>query len=117
MKRIKMSAFFRLAYQSNTSHKEQKSFIHSLFKVSGEETFLMHGNMLHGTIQMGVLRFKVLNLINPTVQWHILTPSESTLLSRIFIDSLTGFWISVVHSRIPMFPFMKESVSVHHPII
>ena len=44
---------------------------------------MMHGNLLHATVQMGVLRLKVVILINHTVQWHILTHSESTLLSQL----------------------------------
>ena len=46
---------------------------------------------LHDTVQMGVLRLKVFILINRTVQWHMLTHSESTSLLFLFIDSLPGF--------------------------
>ena len=77
----------------------------------------MHANFFHAIVKMGVLRFKVFVFISTTVQWHILTPLESTLLSWICIDSLPGFWMSVMHSRIEILPFMKEYVSVHHPII
>ena len=41
---------------------------------------LIHVNLFHATVQMGVLTFKALILISPTVQWHILTPSEPTFL-------------------------------------
>ena len=44
---------------------------------------MMYGNLLHATVQMGVPRLKVLIFINHTVQWHILTHSESTLLSQL----------------------------------
>ena len=33
----------------------------------------MHGNLLHTTVQMRVIRFKVLILISTTAQWHMLT--------------------------------------------
>ena len=32
---------------------------------------MMNGNLLHATMQMGVLRFKVLILINHIVHWNI----------------------------------------------
>ena len=51
----------------------------------------MHGNLLHATVKMVVLRLKVLVFINHTVQWHMLTHSESTLILHICIDSLPGF--------------------------
>ena len=54
-------------------------------------TVLMHGIFLHVTIQMGVLILNLLVLINHTFQWHMLTYSSYTLLSQIWIDSLTGF--------------------------
>ena len=60
---------------------------------------------------MGVLLLNVLILIRPTLPWHILTPLESKLLSQICIESLTGFWMSEMLSRIKRFPFIKESVS------
>ena len=47
----------------------------------------------------------------------MLTPSESKLLSLLCIYPLPGFWMSVIHFRIKLFPFMKYSVSFHHPII
>ena len=80
-------------------------------------TVLMHVKLLHATVQMGVLRLKVLILISPTVQCHMLTHSESTLLLSLCMDSLPVSYMSVMHFRIKHFPFMKESVSVHHPII
>ena len=96
---------------------EQKSSVYSLILVLRKVTVFMHGNLLHATVQMGVIIFKVLIFINHKVQYHMLTPSKSTLLSRLCIDSLTVIWMPVIHFRIKMFPFMKESVSVHHPII
>ena len=66
---------------------------------------------------MGVIILKVLVLMNPKFQWNMLTLSESTLLSRICIDSPPEFWMSVMNFRIKMFPLMKKSVSVHHPTI
>ena len=77
----------------------------------------MHGNYFCATVQMGVLRLKVMVLISRTSWWHMLTPSESTLLSRPFIDSLTGFWISVMNYIIQMSSFRTEYASVHHHII
>ena len=77
----------------------------------------MHGNYFCATVQMGVLRLKVMVLISRTSWWHMLTPSESTLLSRPFIDSLTGFCISVMNYIIQMSSFRTEYASVHHHII
>ena len=54
-------------------------------------TVLMHGNLLHATMQMGVFRLKVFIFINRAVQWRMLTHSESTLLLLICIESLPGF--------------------------
>ena len=54
-------------------------------------TVLMHGNLLHTTVQMGVLRLKVLILINHTVKWHMLTHSELTFLLHLCIYSLQEF--------------------------
>ena len=71
----------------------------------------MQVNLLRATVKMGVLIFKVLVLISPTVQWRMLTPSESTLILRICIDSLSGFWMSVMHFRIQMLTFVKDYVS------
>ena len=74
----------------------------------------MHTKLLHATVKMGVLIFKVLIFISHTVQWHMMNPSESIFLSRIYIDPLPGFWMSVIHSIIQLFHFMQDSVSVHH---
>ena len=52
---------------------------------------MVHGNLLHANVQMGVLRFRVLILISPTAQWHMMDPSESTLLLRLCIELLPGF--------------------------
>ena len=46
----------------------------------------MQGNLLHATVQMGVLRLKVLILINNTVQWHIMTHSDLLNLIPCEID-------------------------------
>ena len=112
-----MSALFCIPYWSNPSLMEQSSSVHSLLIVLRKETFMMHGNLLHATVKIGVLIFKVLILIGPTVQCHILPPSESILLSWICIYSLPVFWMPVIYSIIQMFPHMKESVSVHYHII
>ena len=74
-------------------------------------------DFINNTMQMGFIRLKVLIFINTTVQWHMLTHLESIYLLRICIDSLPWFYMSVMHSRIKMFPLMKEYVSVHHPVI
>ena len=76
MTRKKMSAFFQLPSQSTPPPKEQKSSVHPLLLVSRKATVVMHVNLLHGNFQMGVIRIKVYILINPTVQWHMLTHSE-----------------------------------------
>ena len=74
-----MSALFCLISQSNPSLKEQKSSIPSLLQVLSNMTVLMHGNILQSTVQMGVLRFKVLVLINDTFQWYMLTHSNKNI--------------------------------------
>ena len=47
----------------------------------------------------------------------MLTSSESIFLSRLCIDSIPGFWMSVIIYRIKIFPLIKTPVSVHHTII
>ena len=69
---------------------------------------MTHEMYLHVTVKMGVLRFKVFVLICHTVQWHIMNPSESTLLSQICIDSLPGFWMSVMLLRIKNVPIHER---------
>ena len=69
----------------------KKCSVQSLLLVLRNVTILMHGNLLQATVQMGFFRLKLLVFINTTVQWHMMTHSESTFLSRIFIDSLLGF--------------------------
>ena len=86
-----MPPFFRIPSQSNTSLKEQKFYVHSLLLVLRKVTVLVHGIVFHAAVQMVVLRLKVLVSINNTVQGHMLTHSESTFLSQLFIDSLSGF--------------------------
>ena len=101
----------------NISLMYQRSSVHSFLQILRKVTVLLHLNFLHTTVQIIVIRFKVLILISPKVQWHIMTPSESTFLPRLCIDSLTEFWTSVMHFMIKMFPLIKESASVHHTII
>ena len=79
--------------------------------------FMMHEIFLHATVQMGVLRLKVLLLINHTFQWNMRTHSESTLLLHICIDSLQEFYMLVMNFKTQMFLFMREFVTVHLPII
>ena len=79
-------AFFQIPSQPNTSLKEQKSSDHSLILLLRKVIVLMHVNFLHTTVQMGFLGLKVLVLINHTVQCHMLTHSESTLLFQLCID-------------------------------
>ena len=117
MTRTKKLALFRIPSQSNPSLEGKNSSVHSFLQLLNKVTVLMHGNLFHATVKMGVLIFKLLILVSPTVQWHILTPSVSTLLLRICIDSLPVFWMSLMHFRIKHFPFMKEYMSVHYPII
>ena len=69
----KMSAFFQLPSQSNPSLKEKNYSVNSLLLVLRNVNVMMHGNLLHATVQMGVLILKVLILIKHTVQWNILT--------------------------------------------
>ena len=61
---------------------------------------MMHRNLLHTTVKMGVIRLNVLILIIPTVQCHMTTLSESTLILWLYIDSLPGFLMPVIISRI-----------------
>ena len=106
-----------MPYRYNIYLMGQSSSIHSIIQVLREVTALVDGNYLHFSVQMRVLRFKVFIFISPTVPWHMMTPSESIFLLWLYIDSLTGVWMSVMLSIIQMYIFMKESVSVHHPII
>ena len=46
------------------------AFIHVLRKA----IVLIHGNVLHATLKMVILRFKPLTLISTTVLWYMLTP-------------------------------------------
>ena len=111
-----MPALFRLQYQSNNSHMEQRSSVHPSIQLLIKSTVLMHRNLLLATVQMGVLRLKLFVFIIPTVPLHILDPSESTLLSHLCIDLLPGFLMSVIISIIQIYPFMNESVLVQQPI-
>ena len=64
---------------------EQSFYVHSLLQVLSKATILMHVNLLNFTMQMVVLIFNVLVLIIPTVLWHIMTPSKSTLLANMSV--------------------------------
>ena len=88
-------------------HIEQKELLSRIVS----EDHLMHGNLLHDTVQMEVLRLKVLILINHTVQWHMLTHSDIASMHRItagILDVSNAF-------KTQMFLFIKEFVSVHTP--
>ena len=66
--------------------------VHSqFFQEIIKEKFMMHVNLLQATVKMGVHIYIVLILISHTAHWHMKNISESTLLSRIYIDSQTGF--------------------------
>ena len=95
----------------------QRSSVHSLLLVLSKINVLMHGNVLNATLRMGFIRFRELSFISTTVLWHMLTSSESIFLSRLYINSLEIFWISLMIYRISMLPFIKESVSIHRLII
>ena len=60
MARTKMSSLFRIPPQSNPSLKGGGISIHSFLLVLRKVTVIMHGNLLHVTFKMGVLRLKVL---------------------------------------------------------
>ena len=109
-----MSAFFWIPYQLNTSLKKKMSSIHSLLQVLRKVNVLMHINVLHTTVQMGILVFKLLIFISLTFQCHMMTPSESKFLSWIWMDSLTLFWMSIMHSRIQIFS-IHERLCVSPP--
>ena len=117
MKITEMLAFFQIPSQSNPSLKEKNPSVHSFILLLSRVAVLMHGNLLHVTVKIGVLILKVYILINHTVQWKMLTNSESTLILHLCIYSLPVFYMLVMHFRINIFPFMKEFVSVRHLII
>ena len=62
-----------LSYLKNNYLTEQRFSVHQLMKVLMYATILMHGNLLHTTLQMLVIKLKVLILISPKVPWHIMT--------------------------------------------
>ena len=82
-----------------------------------ERDFSDAWNFLEHHFANGSSQIIGIGFINPTVQWHILTHSESTLILWICIDLLTLFYTSVIYFRTKKFPFMKEFVEVHHPIL
>ena len=96
---------------------EQRSSVQSFIQVLSKSIVLMHINLLHATVQMGVLRFTVFVFIITTVTLHMLDPSLSTLLSPLWIDLLPGFCMSVIISRIKIHPFINDYMLVQHPII
>ena len=106
-----MSALFWLPPQSNPFLKGKKSSVYSFLLALRKVTVIMHGFDLRATAQMGAVILNLLVFINPKFQWHVLTNSESTFLFWLCIDSLTGFFLSVMHIIIQMFPFMRESVN------
>ena len=53
----------------------KKSYVHSLLIVIRKVDVLIHGNLLHATVEIRALILKVFMLINHTVQWHMLTCS------------------------------------------
>ena len=36
------------------------------------------------------------------------------IVHKVVVQTLTGFWMSLMYFRIQISPFMKESVSFHH---
>ena len=72
----KESLFVQYDKNKNPSLKENKSSVLSLLLVLRKVDVMMHENLLHATVQIGVPRLKVLILINHTVQWHMLTHSK-----------------------------------------
>ena len=60
--RTKMTAFFRIPYQSTPTLKEQRYSVHSLIQVISKATVLMYGYLFHTTVKMGVIIFKALIL-------------------------------------------------------
>ena len=113
----KISAFFWPPYQWNPYLIEQRSYVHSLIQVLGKATVLLNVNLLHACIKKGVLIIKVMVLISPPVLWHMMTTSKSRFLSWLWIYSLPGYCMSIIIPRIQMVPLVKDSLSVHHPII
>ena len=79
----KFSTFFRVPYLSNPFLVEKRASVKSLLQVLSKVAVIMNGNVLHYTVKMGVLIFKVLILISHTVPWHTLTPSESEFLLQL----------------------------------
>ena len=54
---------------------EQSSSVKSFLQILRNATVMMYGILLYTTVEMGVIIFNMLILINPTVQCHTLTPS------------------------------------------
>ena len=117
--RTKIPVFFRIPYESNYSLVEEKVLpnIHRFLQVLRMVNVMIHWNVLHPTVQMLVISFKVLILIIHQVQLYVMTPLEPALISPLCIESLPWFWISVMISRIKFYLFMSKYVSVHHPIL
>ena len=71
-----MTEFFWIPTQSNNSPKKQNYFVNSFLLVLRKVTVLMHEYLLHATVQMGVLRFRISIFISTTVQCHMLNTPE-----------------------------------------
>ena len=63
--------------------REKNSSVHSLLELLKNFNVLVPVNVLDATTQMGFLILKLLILISNTVQYHMLTPSYSSLLLHI----------------------------------
>ena len=75
MTRTKFTALFWIPSQSNPSLKGKKSSVHSFLLILSKVTVMMNRNLFHATVKMGAFILKVLVLINPTFQWHMMTIS------------------------------------------
>ena len=53
----------------------KKSSVHSFLLILSKVTVMMNRNFFHATVKMGAFILKVLVLINPTFQWHMMTIS------------------------------------------
>ena len=67
-----MSTLFWIPYQSNTYLTKRSYSVYSLIRVFSKKNVIINGNVLHVTVQMGILRFKDLIFIITTVLWHIM---------------------------------------------
>ena len=76
---------FRTHFSSDSYvyFQEKRVSVKSLLQLLRKVTVMMYGNLLHATLKMGVIRFRVMIVITPTFQRYMMNPSESTLLSQI----------------------------------